>query len=101
MAQLGERVGQVLGVDLLVGRVLQLHLPAVGRRGRGADEEKLAGVGQLEVAVVVQQVEGCGLPEVDATPLAHDGLAVPYRPYPDSGLLVEEGYYDPAEGLQR
>lgn len=46
VVQLGQRVGKILGVDLLVGGVLEALLPVVRWRGRGRDEEELAGVGE-------------------------------------------------------
>ena len=78
-AQPAERVGQVVCVGLLVGRALEAHLPVVGRRGRRADEEELAGVGQGEARSLlagVGVVERRGLAEVDAAALSEDGLAV-------------------------
>ena len=56
VVELGEGLGEVLGVNELVRGVLEAHLPSVRRRGRGADEEELASVGQLEVAVLVREV---------------------------------------------
>lgn len=100
VVQLGEGLGEVLGVDLLVRGVLEAHLPAVGRAGRRRDEEQLPGVGQLEVAVLVAQVQRGVLAEVDAAPLAHDGLPVPDGPHLHGGLLVQERHDDAAEGLQ-
>ncbi len=101
VVQLSEGLGEVLGVDLLVGCVLEAHLPALGWRGRGADEEELAGVGQLEVAVLVTRPQGRVLAEVDAAALAHDGLAVPDSAHADGCLLVGEGDHDAAEGAKR
>lgn len=99
VVQLGQGVGQVLGVDELVGGVLEADLPAVGRAGRGGDEEELAGVGEGEVLVPL--VDGGGLSKVDAALLAHDGLAVPDLADGDGGLLVVEGDDDAAERLER
>ena len=101
MVELGEGLGEVVGVDELVRGVLEAHLPAMRGRGRGADEEQLAGVGQLEVAVLIGKVHRGVLAEVDAASLPHDGLAIPYRPHAHGGLLIREGHDDAAEGLER
>ena len=98
MPQAGEGVGEVLGVDHLVGGVLELHLPAVGRGGGRADEEELSGVGEGQVAV--PRVYGGRLAEVDTASVAHDGLAVPDGADVDGGLLVEEGDDYTAKGLE-
>lgn len=95
-----QGLGQVLGVDVLVGRALDSLLPVVGRRGRRADEEELAGVGEGQVRVG-RDVEGRGLAEVDAAPLAHDGLAVPDGADGYGIGLGVEGHEDAAEGLER
>lgn len=99
VVQLGEGLCEVLGVDELVRGVLEAHLPAVRRAGRGRDEEELAGVGQLEVLGL--GVGGGGLAKVDLELLAHDALAVPDLADGDGGVLVEEGDDDAPERLER
>lgn len=39
MMQFREGFGEIFGVHLLVGGIFHFHFPAVGRRGRGRDEE--------------------------------------------------------------
>lgn len=101
VVEFGKGIGQILGVDHCVGSILELLLPAVGRRGGRADEEELASVGQLEVLVLGVLLQRRGLAKVDARALAHDHLVVPDLPNVDSGLLIVEGYNDAAEGLER
>lgn len=95
-----QGLGQVLGVDLLVGGALAALLPVVGRGGRGANEEELAGVREGEVGVG-RGVEGRVLAKVDAAALTHDRLAVPDRADGDGVGLGIEGDEDATEGLER
>lgn len=99
VVQLGERLGEVLGVDELVGRVLETHLPAMGRRGGRRDEEELARIGKREMLIL--DLDGRALAKVDLEPLPHDGLAIPDRADGDGGLVVPEGDEDAAERLER
>lgn len=97
--QFGESVGEILGVDKLVGCVLESNLPAVRRaRGRG-DEEKLAGVGQREVLVLL--IHGCRSSKIDLALVTHDKLIIPDLSHGDGRLLVKEGDDDAAERLER
>lgn len=98
--QLGERLGEILGVHHGVGGILHALLPVVGRARGRADEEELAGVGQGQVLVGGGYVDGGGLAKVDAAALAEDGLTVPDGADGDGGLLVEEGDDDAAERLE-
>jgi hypothetical protein len=100
VSQLRQSVGEIVGMHHLIGGILELHLPAVWRTGRRADEEQFPRVGQGEVVVFVSQVGGGGGTEVDAAPLPQDGLAVPDGAYLDGGLLVEEGDDYAPEGLE-
>jgi len=97
VVQLCERLGQIIGVDLLVRRVLELHLPAMRRRRGRGDEEELAGVGEGEVLVL--RLDRGRLAEVDLDALAHDGLAVEGVADGDRGIVGVEGDDDAAEGL--
>lgn len=72
--QLCQGLREILCVNELVGRVLELHLPAVGRRWWWRDEEELASVGEVEVLVF--DFDGCWCAEVDFYALAHDGFTV-------------------------
>jgi len=99
VAQLSQGVGQVLGVHLRIGRILELHLPPVRRARRRADEKELAGVGQGQA--VRRGRDGRMLAKVDAAAVAHDGLAVPHAAHSDGGVLVEKRNDDAAEGFER
>lgn len=65
----GQGVGEVTRVDFLVGRVLVAHGPAVGRAGWRGDEEELAELRRLKVALGPVQLflaeDGRWLAEVD------------------------------------
>ena len=98
VVELGEGGGEVIGVDELVGGVLEAHLPAVGRARGWGDEEELAGVGEGEM--LVAGTDGCVLAKVDLDLLAEDGLAVPYLADEDGAVLVKEGDDDATEGLE-
>lgn len=100
VVQLGQGVGQVLGVDLLVGCILEALLPVMGWRGRGRDEEELAGVGEGQVQVLVC-VDGGRLAKVGAAALAENGLAVPDGAHGDGGVVGVERDEDAAEALER
>lgn len=99
VVQLGQRLGKVLGVDQLIRSILEAHLPAVRWRGRRRDEEQLAGIREREV--LVTSLDGCRLSEIDLDLLAHNELGVPGLSNGDSGVNVEEGDEDAAEGLER
>lgn len=100
VVQLGQSVGQILGVDQLVGGVLEALLPVVRWRGRGRDEEELAGVGEGEVQVLVC-VDGGGLAKVGAAAFAHNGLAIPDGAHGDGVVVGVEGDEDTTEGFER
>lgn len=76
--QLRKRLGEITGVDLLVGRLLGAHDPAVwGARGR-ADEEELVEVRGLEELGAAAVEERGRFAEVDlcADVAVEQGLAV-------------------------
>lgn len=100
MMQFGQGVCEVLGVDLLVGSVLEALLPVVRWRGRGRDEEELAGVGEGEMQVLVCVDRG-GLAKVGAAAFAHNGLAIPNGAHGDGVVVGVEGYENTAEGFER
>lgn len=93
--QLGQGNGKVSGVDELIGRILELDLPAVGRARWGADEEQLPGVRQLQALIL--DLQGGVIAEVDLEALAVDVLAVPVLPNGDGGVFVEEADDDSSE----
>lgn len=95
--QLSERIGEILGVNQLVGRILHAHLPTVGRARWGRDEEELSSVRKSEMLIAF--VDGSGHAKVDTALLAHDSLVVPYLADGDGGLLVKEGDDDATEGF--
>lgn len=65
--QVGEGIGQVAGMDFLVGGVLVAHHPAVWRGRRRRDEEQFVGLGGLEQLLVLAWLEDWGwLAEVDS-----------------------------------
>lgn len=97
--QLAESGGQILGVDFFVGRLLVAHGPAHGGRGRGADEEELVALGQVQVLFLVADF-GVGA-EVDSGAVAEDGLAVEDLADLDGVLDGVEGDDDAAEGFER
>ena len=96
--QLRERGGQILGVNVAVRGLLVAGFPAVGRAGRGADEEEFGGVGGVQVLVF--WVDGGGLAEVDAGAGAHDGDVVEELADEDCGGGGVEGGDYAAEGFQ-
>lgn len=71
----------------------------MGRRWRGRDEEQLPGVRKMQVLVPGRNVGG--LTEIHLDTLAHDCFAVEDLPDSDGGVLVKEGDYNAAEGLER
>lgn len=76
--ELRKRLGQITGMDLLVGRLLRAHDPAVrGARGR-TDEEELVEVRGLEEFRAAPVEERGGFAEVDlcADVAVEEGLAV-------------------------
>jgi len=76
VVQLGESLGKVISMNLLVGRILEAHLPTVGRAGRGRDEEQLASVGQLQMFWL--GLDGRVVAKVELDALTHDSFAVPH-----------------------
>lgn len=84
----------------LVGRVLHAHLPAVRRARRRRDEEKLAGVRQRQVRVLLREVQRRWLAKIHAAALAEHRLAVPDGADGHSGGLVEEGDDEAGEGFE-
>lgn len=100
VVEFGQGVSQILGVNQLVGCVLETLLPVVRWRGRGRDEEELAGVGEGEMQIFVC-VDGGGLAKVGAAAFAHDGLAVPDGAHSDGIVVGVEGDEDTAEGFER
>lgn len=86
-------------MDLLIGGILEAHLPAMwGARGWG-DEEQLAGVGKLEMLRL--GLDGRRLAKVDLDTLAHDSFAIPNLADGNGGIDVEEGDDYAAERLER
>lgn len=88
-------------MDFFIGSTLKTLLPIVRRRGRRRDEEELACVGQRQVSVPWQGVDRSRLSEIDATPLAHDGLAVPYGSHCYGIGFRVKGDENATERLQR
>lgn len=97
--KLGESLGEVFGVDELVGGVLETHLPAVRWRGGRRDEEQLPSVGKRQMLIL--DLDGRRLAKVDLEPLPHDSLPVPDLADGNGGLVVPEGDEDAAERLER
>jgi hypothetical protein len=99
VVQLSKRISEILSVDQLVGRILEAHLPAMGRARWWRDEEELASIRKSKVLIAL--VDRCRHAKVDTALLTHDSLVIPYLANGDSSLLVEEGDNDTAEGFQR
>jgi len=98
MMQFRQCLGQIIGMDLLVRCIFELHLPAVWWRRGWGDKEQLPGV--RESQVLVFDLDGGRLAEVDLHALAHDGLAVEDLADADRGVIIVEGDDDSAEGFQ-
>lgn len=78
--QFGQRVSQVLGVYLLVGRALEAHLPVMWRARWRADEKELASVRQGQALCLgggTGIAERCGPAIVDLANGAQYALAIP------------------------
>lgn len=89
MVQLSKRISEILSVDQLVGRILEAHLPAMGRTRWRRDEEELASIRKSKVLIAL--IDGCRHAKVDSALLTHDCLVIPYLANGDSSLLVKEG----------
>lgn len=76
--ELRKRLGEITGVDLLVGGILGAHDPAVWRARGRTDEEELVEVGGLEEFGATLVEERGGFAEVDlcADVAVEEGLAV-------------------------
>ena len=97
--QLGQCRRQILGMNVLVGRVFVLALPSVRWTGRWRDEEELLALGGAQM--LVDRLDRSGASKEDTDTFSHDVLAVKHLTYPNSGVDVEEGHDDASEGLQR
>jgi len=85
-------------MHLLVGRILQLHLPSMWWRRWRRNEEQLARVRQIQVLVSGLDVRVCA--KVDLHHVAHDSFAIEDLLDADGGVFIVEGDDDAREGLE-
>lgn len=94
-----QSLRQIISVNLLVWRILELHLPALWWRRWWRNEKELSGVREIEVFVARLDIGVCA--EVYFDYIAHDRFAVEDLLDADCGILVVEGDDNAREGFER